>query len=749
MSAPEVAARSTARISSRAGRYAAALAFVGAATLARGALQPIIGGQAPFALFAIAVMAAAWTAGFDGGVLATLVSAAVASLLYVEPRLSLRLGTSSAGLFLFVAQGLFIAWLTSRWRLTDLLLRDGQQALQAHAAELEFQGTLLRQAYDAIFVRDEHARITLWNGGAERVYGWSAAEAVGRNAHDLLGTPAAIVAEFRSALARGPWSGQIHHRHRDGRTVISDSRQVRLPSGHVLEVNRDISDQVRAEAQRIASEQTMKALMDASTESIWLLDRERVLVANATAAERLGLTVEQLTGTPWRTLFPGDVAARRGEKVEEVFATGAPVRFEDERNGILFDHTFYPARDATGAVVAVAAFSRDVTGQRRIEAELRERAQELVRANRLKDDFLATLSHELRTPINAILGWAQILTMADFSEERLARGIDTITRNARLQARMVEDLLDISRIVTGSVRLDLQAVELGAVIDQALDGIRPAAEAKRLAVYADIDRDAGVTADPTRLQQVLWNLLSNAVKFTPPGGQVSLTARREGGDVRITVADSGVGIAPAFLPHVFERFRQADSSPTREHGGLGLGLAIVRHIIELHGGTVDARSDGPGHGAEFTVRLPARSAVAPRAEPHARLADGRGCPLAGTRVLVVDDEPDARDMLETLLSAAGAHVCAAASAPEALAELQRFAPDVVVSDVAMPGMDGYAFVREPRRLPRVSHLRCIALTAYGGPEAHARAIDAGFDEHLAKPAEADALLAAIGRILAR
>ena len=294
------------------------------------------------------------------------------------------------------------------------------------------------------------------------------------------------------------------------------------------------------------SQQTMRSLINASTESIWLLDREQILLANTTAARRLGRTVADVVGTPWRSYLSDTVAATRARNLEHVFTTGRPVRFEDERDGIHFDHTFYPAFGEDGEVTAVAAFSRDVTERTSMEQELRAQAEQLALANRLKDDFLATLSHELRTPINAILGWSQILSTAEPTPDRLRKGLDTISRNARLQA-----------------------------------------------------------GDAVRLQQVLWNLISNAVKFTPAGGSVAVSAQPCDAEVIISVSDSGIGIAPDFLPHVFERFRQADSSPTREHGGLGLGLAIIRHIVELHGGLVAVASDGVGRGTTFTVRLPA------------------------------------------------------------------------------------------------------------------------------------------------
>jgi len=265
--------------------------------------------------------------------------------------------------------------------------------------------------------------------------------------------------------------------------------------------------------------------------------------------------------------------------------------------------------DESGRMHSLLSLVLDVSERIRLHEELVTQTQELIAANRLKDDFLATLSHELRTPINAVLGWAQILKSAKLAPERVNKGLETITRNARLQAHLVEDLLDMSRIVTGSMRLDVQPVGLWSVVDETLESLRPGADAKRQQISCNVERGLILTADPMRLQQVLWNLLSNAVKFTAPGGSIAIGARTDNEDVAIVVSDTGIGIPPEFLPHVFERFRQADGSTTREHGGLGLGLAIVRHIVELHGGTVEARSEGPGRGATFIVRLPLRAFV--------------------------------------------------------------------------------------------------------------------------------------------
>jgi signal transduction histidine kinase len=377
-------------------------------------------------------------------------------------------------------------------------------------------------------------------------------------------------------------------------------------------------------------------------------------------------------------------------------------------------------------------------------------------ANRAKDEFLALLSHELRSPLGAILTWVTLLRENSVDGALAARGLEAIERNTRLQVKLIEDLLDVSRIVTGKTRLEVGLVELGKVIDAALESVRPAAAAKSIRIDSALEPKLGaVLGDPTRLQQVVWNLLSNAVKFTGKDGWVAIRLRRQDSQALVEVSDSGKGIDPAFLPHIFERFRQADSSTTRAEGGLGLGLAIVRHVIELHGGTVEARSAGLGEGATFVVRLPMpalrntpRTIEASRSRGPALEGVSPGL-LDGLRLLVVDDERDAREAITAVLETAGASVELAPSVRAALAKISHDGPpDVVVSDIAMPEEDGFTLIRELRRepFPGGRRIPALALTAYAGEPEADRIRDAGFDEYLAKPIEAGALVAAVARL---
>jgi PAS domain S-box-containing protein len=379
---------------------------------------------------------------------------------------------------------------------------------------------------------------------------------------------------------------------------------------------------------------------------------------------------------------------------------------------------------------------------------------EAERMSEMKDEFLATLSHELRTPLSAILGWSHILRRGTANEADLRKGLDTIERNARVQTQLIEDLLDMSRITSGKVRLDIQPVEPLAVIEAALETVRPAADAKGIRIEKLLDPSAGpISGDPSRLQQVIWNLVSNAIKFTPKEGKVQVLLERVNSHIEISVADTGIGIKPEFLPHVFERFRQADGSPTRRYGGLGLGLSIVKHLVELHGGTVHVRSAGTGRGATFAVHLPLmvvqRQALNelrhhPRT-PNPRPMEFKPLDLSGLKILVVDDEPDARDLVKRVLADCNAQVITANSAEDALLLVEMERPHVLVSDIGMPDVDGFELIRRVRALggARGGNVPAIALTAFARSEDRTRALHAGYQAHVTKPAEPSELIATV------
>ncbi|HKP10967.1 MAG TPA: ATP-binding protein, partial [Blastocatellia bacterium] len=514
-------------------------------------------------------------------------------------------------------------------------------------------------------------------------------------------------------------------------------------------------------------------IWESITDAFIALDSEwRYIYVNA-EAERMGVKRDAVLGKSIWEAFP----ALRGTPIEAQFrrarAEQTTVEFESyyEPWDTWFENKLFPADDGS-----LSLYFRDITERKRAEAErerllsneqaarreaeqaqkfsaeLLQREQEArahaEAANRMKDEFLATVSHELRTPLNAILGWTTMLRKGQVNHEMLPRGLETIERNARSQAQLIDDLLDVSRIITGKLRLEVQPVELWAVIQAAADVVRAAADAKGIQLQLLLDPNAGpVSGDPQRLQQVVWNLLLNAVKFTPKGGHVLVQLGRVDSHAEIIVSDTGEGISPDFLSHVFERFRQADSSYTRKHGGLGLGLAIVRHLVELHGGTVAAQSHGEHQGATFIVTLPiitARDAGRLKADAReqARQSAVASIPseiapqLRGLRLLLVEDEADAREVMRLILEECGATVILAASAAEGLRALEQQQPDVLLSDIEMQEEDGYSLIGKVRSMAAAhGNIPAIALTAHARAEDRLRALAAGYDAHVAKPVE--------------
>jgi PAS domain S-box-containing protein len=532
-----------------------------------------------------------------------------------------------------------------------------------------------------------------------------------------------------------------------------------------------LSDRRLADAAMRESENRLRAIVDNSTAVIFLKDVQgRYLMVNRQWEQVTGISRARAMGKTGRDVFPSDTAQHLNDDDRTVIERATPVQFEEKVPNKNDERTFitvkFPLFDDSGSVYAVCGIATDISDRTKAESERiqlldSERAAraEAERANRLKDEFLATVSHELRTPLNAILGWAQLLTTGKSTDEDLAYGLETIERNARAQAQLVEDLLDMSRIISGKIRLDLQRVHLPVIVTSACNSVGPMAEAKKLSVHCTIEPAVpSVWGDPLRLQQVALNLLSNAVKFTPAGGSITVTLDRTGDDVQLTVTDTGRGIQPDFLPHIFERFRQADAPTTRAHGGVGLGLSIVKHLVDLHSGTITAHSDGDGRGATFIVRLP----LAPVTASSSSLDPSRVSPASASRaaasrdlsrmkILVVDDEPDARDLARRILEEAHASIRTAASCAEALQLIQQDKPDLLLSDIGMPIEDGYSLLTKLRALPPSDggNIPAIALTAFARPEDRQRALAVGFQAHVSKPIQAQSLTTTIADLMAR
>ncbi|MGF1479158.1 MAG: ATP-binding protein [Cyanophyceae cyanobacterium] len=480
-----------------------------------------------------------------------------------------------------------------------------------------------------------------------------------------------------------------------------------------------------------SSEAQLQTIITENADGIIVVDAQRqVQFINAAALELLSRHADELLGQPFGFPVVGsdflevDLLSRTGEyrvaqmRVANIQWQGNP---------------------------AYLVSLRDITDLKRAEHERSQLLEQAQTANRAKDEFLAILSHELRTPLNLILGWTQLLRRREFDRAQAETALETIERNATLQVQLIEDLLDISRIVRGKLTLAEEIVDLPTVIAGALETTYLAAKAKSIHLNTNIDANVGlVNGDPMRLQQVIWNLLSNAVKFTPDGGQVDISLSTVGSQVRIQVSDTGKGIAPEFLPHVFDYFRQADSSSTRDSGGLGLGLAIVRHLVELHGGRVSANSPGLGQGATFTVMLPIAAAKPPQ---NQQTASEKTTNFRGRRILVVDDEPDACELLVFALGQEGAIVKGVTSGAEALETLKPFQPELLISDVAMVGMDGYELIKKVRALASAKELPALSLTAFASETDEKRSLAAGFDRHLSKPVEIDKLIDVVAQLL--
>jgi PAS domain S-box-containing protein len=670
-----------------------------------------------------------------------------------------------------------------------LVFRDISERKRTEGA-LAFAARIVESSDDAIFGKTLEGQILSWNAGAERIYGYTSEEVIGKPVSML--APPERHDEIPAILERIKRGEPVEHletiRVRKDGTRINVSitvSPIHDRDGQVTgasTIARDISERRRAEQER--------ARLLAVVES----QRERVnnVVANVPgvvweawgqpdeASQRInfvsdyvermvGYSVDEWLATPnfWLTIVHPEDRARAAQEAHQIFegGKGGVSRFRWVRKDgevITVEAHSVVTVDEAGRPLGMRGVTMDITERVRAERErdeflLRERAAraDAEAANRAKDEFLATVSHELRTPLNAILGWAHMLRTGKFEPALEARAMETIERNAKSQAQLIEDILDVSRIVTGKLRLDVHPIDLAPVIEQAIEAVRPAAEAKSIRLQPVLDPRAGpISGDPNRIQQVVWNLLSNAVKFTPRDGRVQVRLERVNSQVEIIVSDTGQGISPEFLPHAFDRFRQADGTSTRRHGGLGLGLAIVRHLVEMHGGTVQAQSPGEGLGATFTVKLPliaVRQDARDSGRAHPALGRetlSESPSLAGLRVMIVDDEPDTREMLRIMIERLGAKVWPCSSASEAFDVLQTWQPDVLVSDIEMPGEDGYELMRRLRQWEstRGRQTPSVALTAYARVEDRVRVLEAGYQIHLAKPVDPAELAVVIATV---
>jgi PAS domain S-box-containing protein len=637
----------------------------------------------------------------------------------------------------------------------------------------------------AIFLLDTSGNVVTWNTGAERINGYTPDEIIGRHfstfyteADKVSGKPAR---ELEIAIREGSVEDEGWRIRKDGtlfwtNVVITAVRDERGELRGFAKVTRDLTTRREAE-ERLRQSEEMFRLLVASVKdyAIFLLDPGgHVLTWNAGAQRIKGHKPEEIIGKHFSTFYPEEEKERKPPLELEIAMRDGSV--EDEGWRVRKDGTRFWAnviitavRDERGELRGFAKVTRDMTDRKHAEEmqqalfeqrearfhaeEERRRAEASYRvaqeANRAKDEFLMTLSHELRTPLTAILGWSRLLTGIPPDDEVFREAISAIGRSAQLQARLIDDVLDVSRIVSGKLRLTVENIDVLRLLTTAVDGVRPSADAKLITLSTSFAPQLDtIVADPTRLQQIVWNLLTNAVKFTPRNGTVTVSARRTSSHVQISVSDTGEGIDPQFLPHVFEPFRQAEVPATRVHGGLGLGLSIVRYLVEAHGGTVSAESAGKGKGATFTVTLPSAAVASTPAvlkeemTPTENVAIPRK--LVGRSILLVDDDHEGRRLLRTILRHAGADVIDVDSGPRALESLGAKQFDIVLTDIAMPHMDGYALAREMRA--RVQNLKIVALTAF--PAGRLGKPDAVFDGYISKPVEPAGLVESVAALLA-
>jgi PAS domain S-box-containing protein len=739
----------------------AALSVVGVTAL-RLALDPFLHGRAPYALYYLPILWAAWNGGVGPTLLAVALSLASSWALVVpgsEPGYR-----ASVALFLAASGG--IVGMARVARKT----RDAQF----------FLASVVESSDDAIVAKDLDGIIQSWNAGAQRMFGYAEDEVLGRPVTILI-PPEAHDEETRilERLRRGE---RIDHfetvRLTKGGKRIDVSltvSPVRDRFGTIIgasKIARDVSDRKRAAAEIAAQREWFGRTLESIGDAVIATDSKgRVVFMNPVAERLTGWAAAEARGRSCDEIFRiVNEDTRKGVEspVTRVLRLGTVVGLANSTVLIAADGTERPIddsgapiRSSDGGIDGAVLVFRDISERRRSEAERRSASTERERllegeraarneaehANRSKDEFVAMVSHELRTPLNAIMGWTQILKSTPNDIETTRRGIEVIERNTRSQVQLISDLLDMSRIISGKLRLDVHDVDLIGLIAAAIETTRPAADAKRIAVDTTLDPSvAATTGDPTRLEQCIWNLLSNAIKFTPQGGRVGISLGRSDSHIEIGVSDNGIGIRPDFLPFVFERFRQAEASASKRTGGLGLGLAIVKQLAELHGGEVRVESGGEGQGATFTLALPIRALrtdaqVATRPEPEAHALDR-------VTVLVVEDDPDNREVLRRLLEQHRAAVFATGSADEALAMMPTVRPNILVSDIGLPEVDGYELIRRVRQIDSASGggVPAIALTAHASSDDRTQALRAGYQAHIAKPVAPGELVATISSL---
>jgi PAS domain S-box-containing protein len=797
-------------------RYALAAASVAAAaglTFALRLSSSAQGARVSFAFFYLAVFVAVWFGGRGPALFSVALSVAVADIFFLPAGLFAPDLSSLLPNFFFIVISLLAIVLIERSRRAEAAARLSRESLE----------TTLKSIGDAVISTDDAGRVVFMNAVAERLTGWPLADARGRALTEIFRivneeTRAEVESPVAKVLREGQVVGLANHTvliARGGEeTPIDDSgapiRDARGQTTGVVLVFHDISERRKAERERM----TLASIVESSDDAILSKTLDGTITSWNRAAERMyGYAAEEVLGRHISLIAPPELSGelqeimsriRRGERVEHLETT----RVRRDGTRIEVSVTVSPLRDASGRLVGASTIARGITEQKRAEAE-RERLLEseqrarraAERVNLAKDEFLSMLSHELRTPLTPIIGWVHMMLTLEPLPEEIGRGLRVIRKNSEMLARLFNDLLDIASILSGKLRIEREAVELGALVREAVETISARAAERSVALEVETEgaSNVNVSADRARLTQVVCNLLDNALKFSPEGGRVSVRVGARDGEAWVEVSDEGEGIAPEFLPHVFERFRQADMATTRFHGGLGLGLALVKSLIEAHGGRVEAASAGVGRGSRFVFTLPVAQAAAeefarPVTEGREQHANKRGVQaeakggvqvemeggaqadaggsvqaemeggkgagetnVAGSppsaeeagRVLLVEDSLDTLDMLRVALTALGYSVAGCGGPEDALRVAESAPFDIIVSDIGLPRIDGYELIRRLRSLPHLRGVPALALTGYAAPKDAEAALAAGFDAHVPKPVEPSALAEQVARLLRR
>ncbi|MHC5932798.1 hybrid sensor histidine kinase/response regulator [Nostoc sp.] len=758
--------------------YSVALLAIGSLLL-QPLLEPTI-----FLLFFAAVAVSSWYGGMGAGLLATALSTLAISYFFLEPVFSILVASldNILGLGLFVLVTTLISLLNSE-------LRTAKQYLQV--SETRFR-RLVDSNIIGVIVAKMDGAIAEANDAFLQMVGYSQEDLLaGRVRWRDMIPPEYIeandraIAELTTKGVCQPFENEYIRKDHSHLPILLGSALLENNPDNIISFVLDLSERKQVELALCKREERYRTFLEQSSEGICCIELEIPISPDCPEDEQIQHFYQYVYLAECNNVMAQMYGFSRAEEIisarlEDFLISSDPDNIAYLRNFIRSNYRVIDAEShkidqqgnskyfwnnlvgilENGLLVRVWVTQRDITKRKQAEQEREQTARADAEVARcIKDEFLATLSHELRTPLNAIMGWTHLLRRRKFDQATTGRALETIERNTKSLAQLIEDILDVSRIIRGTLHLNIHRVKLVPLVEAAIDTVRPAAQAKEISIKCRFNPEVGViVGDANRLQQVVWNLLSNAVKFTPKGGRVDVQLQPTQSHVQIRVSDTGGGIAAEFLSHVFERFCQADSSKTRSHGGLGLGLAIVRHLVELHGGTVCAQSPGIGQGATFIVNLPMKAVdvEANIAEELSSVVDIQEAnnylpKLDDLRVLIVDDEAEARHLLTTILRQYGTQVIAAASASEALLALQEFKPHVLVSDIGMPQEDGYTLIRKVRALPtdQGGRIPAVALTAYARAEDRTQALLAGFQLHVPKPVNPGELAAVIANLTGR